>query len=172
MYRETAQALGALLASRGVGIVYGGAHVGLMGALADAALAGGGEVIGVIPRSMVDREIAHAALTQLHVVDSMHERKALMADLADAFVALPGGYGTLDELFEAVTWAQLGYHRKPCVILNVGGFFDPLLRHLDGAVDEGFLHAANRSLILVARTVEETLDTLTAEPPRAADKWS
>lgn len=172
IFREAATALGAALAGRGLGLVYGGAHVGLMGAVADAALAGGGEVVGVIPSSMVDREVARRGLTQLHVVRTMHERKALMADLSDAFVALPGGYGTLDEFFEALTWSQLGYHSKPCAVLNVGGFFDPLLAYLDGAVDAGLLHLANRRLIIVATGIDEVLDRI-AEPPAArADKWS
>jgi len=148
IYGETAAALGDLIARRGFGLVYGGGNIGLMGIVADAALAAGGEVIGVIPRHLLDREVAHSGLSNLHVVDSMHTRKALMAELSDLFIAAPGGFGTLDEMCEILTWAQLGLHRKPCGLLNVAGYFDPLLGMFDHAVSEGFLGAPHRSLIV------------------------
>ena len=138
-YRAAAVLLGELLAREGIGLVYGGAHVGLMGVLADTVLAGGGEVIGVIPESLATRELAHEGLTQLHVVASMHERKAQMAALSDAFLALPGGIGTLEELFEVWTWAQLGLHQKPCALLNVAGFYDRLSSFWNFVTEEGFL---------------------------------
>ena len=137
IYLESAVAVGQTLAARGIGLVYGGASVGTMGAMADAALEAGGEVIGVMPRTLVDREVAHASLTELHVVEGMHERKAKMTALSDGFLAMPGGLGTLDELFEALTWAQLGIHDRPIAIWNVEGYWDPLLAMLDRAQDEG-----------------------------------
>jgi uncharacterized protein (TIGR00730 family) len=145
------------LAIRGWGLVYGGTSVGLMGAIADAALLRHAEVIGVLPQALQDREIAHRGLTQLHLVDSMHERKALMASLSDAFIALPGGYGTLDEFFEIVTWAQLNVHSKPCVLINTGGYYDSLLRFIDHAVTEGFVTAVNVGLLDVAGDSAEAL---------------
>jgi hypothetical protein len=144
---DSARAFGALLAQRRIGIVYGGGRVGLMGAVADGALAAGGEVIGVIPRAMVEAERAHAGVTKLHIVTTMHERKAMMADLADGFVALPGGYGTLDELFEIITWAQLALHTKPVGLLNQAGFYDGLLAFLDHVVACGFIQPRFRSLV-------------------------
>jgi uncharacterized protein (TIGR00730 family) len=149
-YRESAVSLGRALAARGVGLVYGGGKVGLMGAIADAALAAGGEVIGVIPKALVRRELAHRGLTELRVVDSMHERKALMARLADAFVALPGGFGTMDEFCEILTWAQLGLHRKPYGLLNVDGYFDRFLAFVDHGVAEGFIRADQRARLRVS----------------------
>lgn len=146
-YQADAAEFGTLLAQAGFGLVYGGAQVGLMGAIADAALKNGGEVFGVIPRALETRELAHRDLTRLFVVETMHERKAKMVSLSDAFVALPGGYGTLDEFFEVVTWLQLGIHSKPCLLLNTSGYFDRLLSFLDFAVDEGMLAGSNRSLI-------------------------
>src|SRR4051812_5557 len=148
-YVAEAKSLGQQMASNGWGLVYGGTSVGLMGATADAALAEGVEVIGVLPRALQDREVAHRGLTKLHLVESMHERKALMASLSDAFIALPGGYGTLDEFFEIVTWAQLNLHSKPCVLINTEGYYDFLLRFLDHAMREEFVRPAN--LALVAR---------------------
>src|SRR3954449_8956299 len=139
VYAHAARELGALLAARGIGVVYGGGKVGLMGALADAAMAAGGEVTGVIPRALLEREVGHRGVTSLRVVESMHQRKALMADLADAFVALPGGIGTLEELFEVFTWAHLGIHRKPLGVLDVARFYGPLEAMLDHAVEQGFL---------------------------------
>jgi uncharacterized protein (TIGR00730 family) len=152
-----AKALGAAIAAAGLGLVYGGASVGLMGAVADAALAGGAEVIGVLPAVLVDREIAHAGLTALELVPTMHERKARMAELADAFLVLPGGYGTLEEMLEAVTWAQLGLHDKPCILINVACYWDGLLTFLDSAVAAGFLKHKNRGLLLVAGCSDEAL---------------
>jgi uncharacterized protein (TIGR00730 family) len=170
-YLEAARALGDTLARRGLTLVYGGARVGLMGALADAALAAGGPVTGVMPEALVAKEVAHAGLSELHVVRSMHERKALMADLADAFVAMPGGWGTLDELFEILTWAQLGLHRKPCAVLNVRGYFDPLLAFLDHSVREGFVRDEHRAMLLVAASAAELLDRLGEARPPVVEKW-
>lgn len=172
VFAEQARAFGRLLAARGVGLVYGGGHVGLMGILADAVLAGGGEVRGVIPRALQDRELAHQRLTELHVVETMHQRKALMADLADGFAALPGAFGTGDELFEILTWAQLGLHAKPIGLLNVGGFFDPLLAWIDRAVEEAFLKPQHRDLLLVADEPGRLLDRLLNPPPQEqTEKW-
>ena len=172
VYRDSARRLGEVLAAGGLGLVYGGGHVGLMGVLADAVLQGGGEVIGVIPQALVDRELAQLNLTRLEVVDTMHQRKARMADLADAFVALPGGYGTADELFEILTWAQLGLHTKPIGLLNVASFFDPLRQWLDHAVREGFLRAEHRRLLLEADSPEELLELLRHyRPTEPVAKW-
>lgn len=162
-YLTHAKSLGQQIANAGWGLVYGGTRIGLMGAAADAALAGGAEVIGVLPRNLQDREIAHPGLTKLHLVGSMHERKALMASLSDAFVALPGGYGTLDEFFEIVTWAQLKIHSKPCILINTGGYFDPLLRFLDHAVREEFVSSVNRDLVRVAQDPAEALEWIERE---------
>jgi uncharacterized protein (TIGR00730 family) len=147
-YAAAARSAGELLARRGVGVVYGGGNIGLMAEVADGALEAGGEVVGVIPRALVDRELAHPGLTALHVVDSMHHRKALMAELSDGFIGLPGGLGTLEELFEVLTWLQLGFHDKPCALLNLDGYFDHLLGFLDRAVEDGFVSPANRRLLL------------------------
>lgn len=161
------------LAARGLALVYGGGRVGLMGVVASATLEAGGEVVGVIPHSLALKEIAQEDCTELVVVDTMHERKALMADRAGAFVALPGGYGTADELFEILTWAQLGIHRKPVALLNVNGFFTPLLAWLDHVVAEGFLRPKHRKLLLVADTVPALLDALAAwSPPEPTTKWA
>jgi len=159
-YLAAARELGDRLAARRIGLVYGGASVGLMGELADAVLAGGGEAVGVIPGRLVGRELAHAGLTELHVVETMHERKALMAQLSDAFVVLPGGAGTLDEFFEALTWRQLGLHAKPLALLDVDGFFEPLLALADHLVEEGFVLAEFRALLLVEREPAALLDRL------------
>jgi uncharacterized protein (TIGR00730 family) len=160
LYRQAATALGQLLVRHGYGLVYGGGHVGLMGVIADAVLASGGEVIGVIPESMVARELAHTGVTQLEVVPGMHERKARMAELADAFIALPGGYGTFEELFEVITWAQLGIHRKPIGVLNVAGYFQALKVLVDQAIAEGFIGAAHRCLLTIADDPGTLLETL------------
>jgi uncharacterized protein (TIGR00730 family) len=157
-HAELAREVGAGLARRGIGLVYGGGRVGLMGALADGALAAGGQVHGVIPRALVDRELAHGGVTELHVVDTLHQRKARMAELSDAFVALPGGLGTLEELAEVLSWAQLDLHRKPIGLLDRAGYFEPLLAFLDRAVDEGFLARSHRALL----AVEADLDALLA----------
>jgi uncharacterized protein (TIGR00730 family) len=170
-YTDAAKAMGTLLARRGIGLVYGGGNVGLMGIVADAALAAGGEVIGVIPRSLADKEIAHAGLTDLRVVDSMHTRKAMMADLADGFVAMPGGVGTFEEFFEAVTWTQLGLHRKACGLLNVDGFYSPLAGFIDSAVVEGFIKPLHRGIIVVDDDPARLLDRLMAAVVPAAPKW-
>jgi hypothetical protein len=156
-YLAEARALGSAIAEAGLGLVYGGATVGLMGAVADAALAGGAEVIGVLPAVLFDREIGHCGITSLERVLTMHERKARMAELADAFLALPGGYGTLEEMLEAVTWAQLGLHAKPCILINTAGYWDGLLAFLDSAVAAGFLKAENRALLQVAVSAAEAV---------------
>jgi uncharacterized protein (TIGR00730 family) len=172
VYAEAARRLGVLLAARGLVTVTGAGHVGLMGELADAALAAGGRVVGVIPQALVQRELAHRGLSELHVVETMHQRKALMADKSDAFVALPGGYGTLDELFEILTWAQLGLHTRPVGLLNVAGYFDALLAWIDQAVKERFLRDEHRRALLVAREPEEMLEVLLAYRPEAdVPKW-
>jgi uncharacterized protein (TIGR00730 family) len=171
-YLTTARELGRALAQRGIGVVYGGGCVGLMGALADAVLAANGEITGVIPESLVAREVAHHGLSKLHVVGSMHERKALMADLSDGFVALPGGWGTLEEFFEVLTWAQLGLHSKPCGLLNVGGYFDGLLAFLDHAVAERFVRTENGALVMVATSVDGILDQFDRyKTPPPTEKW-
>ena len=159
-YVDAARAFADHAARRGIRLVYGGASVGLMGSIADAALRAGGEVIGVIPRALVDREIAHSGLTKLHVVDTMHERKAMMAELSDAFVALPGGLGTLEELFEVWTWGMLGLHAKPYAILNVDGYYSPLIDFLDHARDEGFIRPAQRAMLVVEDDAMRLVDTL------------
>jgi hypothetical protein len=171
MYREAAEAVGALLARRGIGLVYGGGNVGLMGIVADAVLAGGGEVIGVIPGALANREIAHAGVTDLRIVDSMHTRKAMMADLSDAFIAMPGGVGTFEEFFEAVTWTQLGVHRKPCGLLNVGGFYSPLAVFIDHAVTEGFIKPVHRAMIVVDDEPERLLNSLATVVIPDVPKW-
>ena len=170
-YRESAIALGELLAARSIRLVYGGGHVGLMGVLADAVLAGGGEVVGVITDGLQAREVGHTALPDLRVVATMHERKALMASLADAFIALPGGAGTLDEFFEAWTWTQLGIHRKPVGLLNVAGYFDALLRFLGHAVDQRFIHDEHWSAVVVDDDAARLVDRLSASTPVRSDKW-
>lgn len=170
-YLDSARDLGRTLAAQGLGLVYGGADVGLMGALADAALAEGAEVIGVIPKSLVRREVAHGGLTELRIVGSMHERKAIMSDLGDAFVALPGGLGTLEELFEVLTWGQLGLHDKPTGLLDVDGFFAPLLAALDHCTAEGFVRPEHRAMVASAVTPEALLDRLGEVPVPRSEKW-
>jgi hypothetical protein len=170
-YRDAARALGALLARRGVDLVYGGGSVGLMGELADAALGHGGRVIGVIPAGLFAREVGHTGLTELREVASMHERKQLMYDLSDAFIALPGGLGTLEELAEAATWSQLGLHSKPVVLLDVDGFWGPLISQLDRMAGAGLLKPASRDLIQRTRSAEEALGVLAAAQPAGPEKW-
>ncbi|HKP84463.1 MAG TPA: TIGR00730 family Rossman fold protein [Blastocatellia bacterium] len=170
-YIEAARALGATLVRRGVGLVYGGAQVGLMGAVADTVLAGGGEVIGVMPEPLAAKEIAHAGLSDLRIVGSMHERKALMAELADAFIALPGGFGTLEEFCEIVTWVQLGLHRKPCGLLNVEGYYDGLLSFLDHAVAEGFIRPEYRSVVLTDSESDGLLEKFSKYEVPFLRKW-
>ena len=171
IYAQSARALGTLLAGKGIGLVYGGGNVGLMGIVADAVMEGGGEAIGVIPEALVQRELAHRAITELIVVRSMHERKAKMAELSDAFIAMPGGYGTFEEFCEIITWAQLGLHRKPCAILNVEGYYDPLLALFDRAVAEGFVHPSNRQLVLQGTEPNGLLNLLAAYKPPRTEKW-
>jgi uncharacterized protein (TIGR00730 family) len=170
-YRAAAAALGQTLSERRMELVYGGAHVGLMGVAADATLAAGGRVTGVIPEALVSKELAHTGLTDLRVVASMHERKALMAELSDGFIALPGGWGTWEELFEVLTWAQLGLHRKPCGLLNVGGYFDGLLTFMSHAVEEGFVRPQQNAMLLVATTPGALLDSMAAYQPPLVEKW-
>lgn len=170
-YVTTAKRTGQAMVERGLALVYGGGKVGLMGALADAVLEQGGTVIGVMPRALVEKEIAHHGLTQLHVVGSMHERKALMADLADGFIALPGGFGTFEEFCEILTWAQLGYHRKPCGLLNVENFYDPLLNLFNHSANEGFIRAEHRSMVLVERNPARLLRLFENYEPPALPKW-
>jgi uncharacterized protein (TIGR00730 family) len=170
-YFSAAQSFGAALADNGIGLVYGGASVGLMGAAADAALARGGEVIGVIPQSLVDKELAHKGLTEQHVTTSMHERKALMAELSDGFVALPGGIGTLEELFEVWTWAQLGFHAKPCGVLNIAGFYDPMIAFLDHVAGEQFMKQPHRDMLIVEREPGRMIERLRAYQAPVVVKW-
>jgi uncharacterized protein (TIGR00730 family) len=171
IFATAAADLGGAIVDRGLELVYGGAHVGLMGAVADTVLARGGHVIGVIPQSLVDVEVAHTRLADLRVVATMHERKALMAGLSDGFAALPGGMGTLEELCEILTWGQLGLHAKPCGVLNVGGYYDPFLSQLDRAVDAGLLRPAHRSMVLVDTDPGALLDRFAAYDPRNVAKW-
>jgi uncharacterized protein (TIGR00730 family) len=170
-YLEAADAVGRGLAQRGVRLVYGGGRVGMMGAIADAARDAGGEVVGVMPRQMIDREIGHTGIDDLRVVDSMHERKALMVELADAFIALPGGIGTLEELFEVYTWAQLGIHAKPLGLLDVAGYFRPLVAFLDHSVQERFLRPQTRTLLAVSDDLDDLLAELETWEPPTRHKW-
>jgi uncharacterized protein (TIGR00730 family) len=170
-YAQAAATLAAEMAARGIGLVYGGGRVGLMGVLADTILAAGGEAIGVIPQALVDREVGHTGLTELHTVGSMHERKAKMAELADAFVAVPGGIGTLEELIEVFTWSQLGIHAKPVAVLDAAGFYAGLCGFLDHMVREGFLRAAHRATLLSGSDPGALLDRLEAYEPVAAPQW-
>src|SRR5262245_21981439 len=171
IYADSARSMGRALVRRGIGVVYGGGCVGLMGELADTVMANGGEVIGVIPRALLAREVAHRGVTELLIVRSMHDRKARMAALADGFLAMPGGFGTFEEFCEVLTWAQLGLHQKPCGLLNVEGYYDPLLTLFDRSVAEGFLHPVNRELVLQAVDVETLLDQLLSYQPPAIERW-
>jgi len=171
VYLDAAHQTGMALVQRGIGLVYGGAQLGLMGRIADTVIEQGGNVIGVMPEHLSIKEVLHPNLPDLRIVDSMHTRKALMAELSDAFIAMPGGLGTLEELCEILTWGQLGLHRKPCGLLNVAGFFDPLLALFDHAVAEGFLRPAHRSLVLVAATPEALLDKLASYEAPSLPKW-
>jgi uncharacterized protein (TIGR00730 family) len=170
-YAEAAAEVGRAIAARGLDLVYGGAAVGLMGTLADAALAAGGKVIGVIPKALVEREIAHAGLTELREVKSMHERKAIMADSSDAFLALPGGAGTLEEVFEAWTWAQLGHHQKPVGLFNVAGFFDGLVTFLNHQCSERFIRQEHRDMLIVESDPNRLLDRFSDYRPPVVEKW-
>lgn len=170
-YRDAANSLGKTLAARQIGLVYGGASVGLMGCVADAVIAAGGEACGVIPESLVNFEVAHGGLMELHVVESMHARKAKMAEMSDAFVALPGGLGTLEELFEMLTWSQLRLHQKPVGLLNAGGFYDGLLDFLDNTVAAGFVRPEHRANLLASDDPAELLERLSSWEPPLIDKW-
>jgi hypothetical protein len=170
-FAAQARVLGAELARRGIGVVYGGGNVGLMGVVADAALAAGGEVIGVIPHGLVARELAHRGVTELHVVNSMHERKALMASFSDAFIAMPGGFGTLEEFCEAVTWTQLGVHSKPCGVLNVDGFYDALLAFFSHALGEQFLRPTHGDIVVAEADPLRLIDRLGAWIPPNVARW-
>ncbi|HSD69431.1 MAG TPA: TIGR00730 family Rossman fold protein [Woeseiaceae bacterium] len=171
VFAAAAKELGGALAAAGIELVYGGSAKGIMGALADAVLEGGGTVIGVIPKALIDKEVGHTGLTELHVVSSMHERKSMMAVLADGFAALPGGYGTLEEIIEMLTWGQLGFHTKPCGLLNVNGYFDDLLRYLDRAVASGFLRPQHRAMLLVAERPAGLLQQFSSYVPPNGEKW-
>jgi len=170
-YVEAARELGTALVERGLGLVYGGANRGLMGVLADAVLSAGGEVVGVIPRGLIELEVAHAGLSEQHVVGTLHERKARMLALSDALVTLPGGHGSHDELFEALTWLQLGIHDKPVALLNVAGYYDGLLAHLDRCSSEGFIRPVHRSMLVVERTVPALLDACARFRPPERAPW-
>ena len=170
-YRESARRVGEILAKRGITLVYGCGNVGLMGALADACLEKGGRVVGVIPRALKEKEIAHQGLTQMHVVGSMHERKAMMADLADAFILLPGGFGSWEEFCEIITWSQLGLHQKPCGVLNVAGYYDALMQLCSHAVQEGFVRAAHGELVIVEKSANALLARLATAPVLTEVKW-
>ena len=171
-YAAAAKKLGELMAKRGIGLVFGGGCIGLMGTIADAVLNNGGEAIGVIPDGLIEREIGHRGVTRLHVVETMHQRKALMADLSDAFIAMPGGYGTLEEFAEIVTWSQLGIQIKPCALLNIEGYWDGLLNFVNHAVNEDFVRPENRELIVVGATPEEVLDRIQSwRPPAHVERW-
>jgi uncharacterized protein (TIGR00730 family) len=169
-YAEAARGLGRVLVARGFGLIFGGGRIGMMGVLARTVLAGGGEAIGVIPKDLMDKGLGLAGATSLHVVETMHARKALMAELADAFIAMPGGFGTAEEFFEALTWAQLGLHAKPCGLLNVHGYFDHLMRFVDHAVRERFIDPAHRGLLLVDDSPAALLERLASWQPPAVDK--
>jgi uncharacterized protein (TIGR00730 family) len=171
IYSEAARRLGTVVAERGLRLVYGGGKVGLMGLLADAALAAGGEVVGVIPKALLEKEIGHEGLSDLRVVGSMHERKMLMAELSNGFVALPGGYGTLEEFLEVLSWAQLSIHEKPCALLDVDGFFGPLSSLFDLAVEQGFAHPDHRSMVLTNDHPNELLDEMERYAPPRTQKW-
>ncbi|MFQ5629735.1 MAG: TIGR00730 family Rossman fold protein [bacterium] len=171
IFTETARSLGIALVQRKIGLVYGGGDVGLMGEIANAVLQAGGEAIGVIPKTLAIKEVAHEGLTEMHVVENMLERKVLMAELSDGFIALPGGYGTLDELFEMLTWTQLGIHTKPCAILDVAGYYQKLLEFLDQMVEQQFLRSINRELLLVETNPDVLLDRLENYKVPFVKKW-
>jgi uncharacterized protein (TIGR00730 family) len=171
VYAEAAKRMGSVLVRRGIGLVYGGGRVGLMGTIADTVMAEGGEVIGIIPDALAAKEVAHHGLTELHIVGSMHERKAMMADLSDGFIAMPGGVGTFEEFCEVLTWAQLGIHLKPCGLLNVANYYGPLLALFNHAVAEGFVRPQHRSLVLESTEPEEMIELLATYRAPHLDKW-
>ena len=170
-FLASARTLAGELVQRDIGLVYGGASVGLMGEIADTVLAGGGEVIGVIPQALVDKEVSHPGLTELKIVNSMHERKEIMADLSDGFIALPGGLGTIEEIFEVLTWAQLGFHQKPCALLNVKGYYNQLTQFLNHAAAEGFIADTHREMLLVGEHPHSLLEVMATYKAPAVDKW-
>ncbi len=170
-FPESARTLAGELVQRDIGLVYGGASIGIMGEIADTVLARGGEVIGVIPQALVDKEVSHAGLTELRIVNSMHERKEIMADLAQGFIALPGGLGTIEEIFEVLTWAQLGFHQKPCALLNVKGYYNQLTQFLDHAVAQGFVTETHRKMLLVEEDPQSLLEVMASYNAPAVDKW-
>lgn len=171
-YAQAARELAEVLVQNKIGLVFGGSHMGIMGQLADAVLAGGGEVEGVIPRSLLEKEVAHEGLTEMHVVDSMHARKSMRALLSDGFIAMPGGFGMLEEIIEILTWAQLQFHEKPCGLLNVNGFFNHLLSFLDHAETEGFLRPAHRAMLLVSKKPADLLRRFESYMPPDVQKWT
>jgi uncharacterized protein (TIGR00730 family) len=170
-YAVGARELGLVLAKQNIDLVYGGGHVGLMGIVADAAMSAGAKAIGVIPRCLADKEVAHQGLTELRVVQTMHERKAQMSELSDGFIAMPGGFGTLEELFEVITWAQLGIHKKPFGLFNIAGFFDKLIEFLDFQVEQGFVQPQHREMIIVSDEAEQLVELLSSFQPVAQEKW-
>lgn len=170
-YAEAAVHVGRTLAKRGITLVYGGAQVGLMGMMADAALDAGGRVIGVMPRLLIEKEVAHSGLTELHAVESMHQRKTLMADLSDGFIALPGGVGTLEEIFEVYTWTQIGFHTKPCAFLNVADFYTPLFRFLEHAVAQRFVREEHHRMLVMEESIGDILERFENDKPVITDKW-
>jgi len=171
VYMKTAAEVGAFLASRGIELVYGGGRVGLMGRIADSVLANGGKVIGVIPEALAKKEIEHEGLTELYVVNSMHERKAMMAEFADGFIAMPGGFGTFEEFCEIVTWAQLGIHQKACGLLNVNGFYDSLIELFDHSTSSGFVREEHRGIVLVESEISRLFEAMSHYQPPAIEKW-
>ncbi len=171
IYREQAQAMGRALVERGLGLVYGGSRVGIMGVVADAVLAAGGRAIGILPEALMKKELAHKGLTELHVVQSMHERKTMMAARSDGFIAMPGGIGTLEEIFEVWTWAQLGFHNKPCGLLNVAGFYDKLAGFLDHAADSGFMQPQHRQMLALESDPNRLLDHFAQYEAPTVSKW-
>lgn len=171
LYSETAVTVGKFFAEQNIELVYGGGRVGLMGKIADTVMANGGKVIGIIPKGLSDREVAHQGLTELHIVDSMHTRKALMAELSDGFIALPGGVGTFEEFCEIVTWAQLGIHTKPCALMNVGGFYDAFITMFDYSMEQGFIRPQHRALVLVESEIEKIYSLMKDYRPPVIEKW-
>lgn len=171
VFMETAEKLGLFLVEKNVGLVYGGGRVGLMGKIADTVMANGGNVIGIIPKSLSDKEVAHQGLNELHIVDSMHTRKAMMADFSDGFIALPGGFGTFEELCEIITWAQLGFHAKPCGLLNIEGYYDPLVKLFDTATKERFVRPEHRKLVLIENEIERLFELMVNFKSPDIKKW-
>ncbi|HIA55316.1 MAG TPA: TIGR00730 family Rossman fold protein [Candidatus Melainabacteria bacterium] len=171
-YAVGARELGLVLAKQNIDLVYGGGHVGLMGIVADAAMSAGAKAIGIIPRCLADKEVAHKGLTELKIVQTMHERKAQMSELSDGFIAMPGGFGTLEELFEVITWAQLGIHKKPFGLFNIDGFFDKLIEFIDYQVEQGFVPERHREMVIVADEAEELVELLANFQPVAQEKWA